>query len=168
VNASAADFKQMGFAENLLRRLDAAGIPPSCVQIEVTETVFLGRGADYVERALQMLSAHGIKIALDDFGTGYASLSHLKQFPVDIVKIDRSFVRDVQSGEGNAAIIKAVLNLGRSLDLEVVAEGIETASQLAYLLAHGCRSGQGYYFGKAVPASRVPSLVRLAAQLEAA
>ncbi|HEX8193082.1 MAG TPA: EAL domain-containing protein [Allosphingosinicella sp.] len=168
VNASAADFKKMDFADNLLKRLQQADIPPACVQIEVTETVFLGRGADYVERALKTLSAHGIKIALDDFGTGYASLSHLKQFPVDIVKIDRSFVRDLQVGAGNAAIVRAVLNLGRSLDLDVVAEGIETPAQLAYLLSHGCRTGQGYYFGKAVPASRVPALVRPAKQLRAA
>jgi EAL domain-containing protein (putative c-di-GMP-specific phosphodiesterase class I) len=159
VNAAAADFKEEDFAERLLKRLEAAGVPPHCLQVEVTETVFLGRGAEYVERALKMLSAGGIRIALDDFGTGYASLSHLKQFPVDVVKIDCSFLRDVKDAH-NAAIIRTVVSLGRSLDLEVVAEGVETVEQEAYLLSEGCVLGQGYLYGKAAPASRVPGLVK--------
>lgn len=159
VNASAADFKDEAFATRLLERLEASRIPTKCVQVEVTETVFLGRGAEYVERALKTLSTSGIKIALDDFGTGYASLSHLKQFPVDIVKIDRSFLRDVQTSAENAAIIRTVLSLGRSLDLDVIAEGIETAEQEDYLISQGCQFGQGYLYGKASAASRVPGLV---------
>jgi diguanylate cyclase (GGDEF)-like protein/PAS domain S-box-containing protein len=162
INASAADFRQGAYAERLIERLEAAGIPPECFQVEITETVFLGRGADYVERALKTLSANGIRIALDDFGTGYASLSHLKQFPVDIVKVDRSFVADIGRDAHNAAIIGAVVNLGRSLQLEVVAEGIETAAQRAWLLSRGCRFGQGYLFGRAARAERVPRLLRAA------
>jgi diguanylate cyclase (GGDEF)-like protein/PAS domain S-box-containing protein len=160
VNASAAEFRQGQFAERLLEKLDAASIPPHHMQIEVTETVFLGRGADYVEKALKTLSAHGISIALDDFGTGFASLSHLKQFPVDILKIDRSFIRDLQMDPDDAAIVDAVINLGRSLNIEVVAEGIETKAQQDMLLALGCHYGQGYLYGKAVPGSRVRSLTR--------
>ena len=125
--------------------------------------MFLGRGADYVERALKKLSAGGIRIALDDFGTGYASLSHLKQFPVDIIKIDRSFVRDIEEDGGDAAIIGAVVNLGRSLSLEVIAEGVETVAQEAYLMSQGCHTGQGYLYGKAAPAIRVPGLVQSSA-----
>lgn len=121
--------------------------------------MFLGRGAEYVERSLKSLSASGIRIALDDFGTGYASLSHLKQFPVNVVKIDRSFLRDVKDPH-NAAIIRTVVGLGRSLDLDVVAEGVETVEQEAYLISEGCRLGQGYLYGKAAPASRVPGLVK--------
>lgn len=160
VNAAAADFRKGDFAERLLERLDKNSIPRNCLQVEVTETVFLGRGAGYVERALKTLSAGGIRIALDDFGTGYASLSHLKQFPVDIVKIDRSFVKDIEHHAEDAAIIKAVIGLGRSLDIEVVAEGIETCDQAAYLISQGCRVGQGYLYGKAAPAARVPGLLR--------
>ncbi len=160
VNLAAADFKQREFAERLLERLDSCSIPRSCLQVEVTETVFLGRGAEYVERALKTLSAGGIRIALDDFGTGYASLSHLKQFPVDIVKIDRSFLEELHKDEHNAAIVRTVVSLGRSLDLDVVAEGVETAVQEDYLISQGCRFAQGYLYGKAMPATRVPGVVR--------
>src|SRR5690606_14595932 len=126
INASAAEFRRDRFAEGLLDRLATAGVPAGRLQLEVTETVFLGRGADYVHRALALLSANGVRIALDDFGTGYASLRHLKQFPVDIIKIDQSFVRDMHEDPGDEAIVNAVLNLGKSLGIDVVAEGIET------------------------------------------
>jgi diguanylate cyclase (GGDEF)-like protein/PAS domain S-box-containing protein len=159
VNASAAEFRRDNFAEGVLDQLRVAKIPPHCFQLEVTETVFLGRGAEYVHRALALLNARGVKIALDDFGTGYASLRHLKQFPVDIIKIDRSFVRDMDSDPGDEAIIRAVVNLGRSLHIKVVAEGIETEEQSAQLMALECDFGQGFLFSKAVAASRVPGLV---------
>lgn len=167
VNAAAADFKRGDFAETILEGLHTCGIPPEHFQLEVTETVFLGRGAEYVERALKLLNTHGVRIALDDFGTGYASLTHLKQFPVHVVKIDRSFVSDSDSDPENAAIIRAVASLGRALGLEVVAEGVETASQRAYLTAHGCTIGQGYLFGKASPARRVPGIINSNAPLPA-
>lgn len=99
------------------------------------------------------------KIALDDFGTGYASLRHLKDFPVDLIKIDQSSVRDMETDPGDEAIIRAVINLGRSLSIAVVAEGIESASQAERLLWMRCDFGQGFMFSKAVPASRVPALV---------
>ena len=159
INASAADFRRGNFPERLLSRLAAAGLPTSRLQVEVTETVFLGRGAEYVERALKELSAAGIKIALDDFGTGFASLSHLKQFPVDIIKIDRSFVRDLHDDPEDEAIVRAVISLGKSLDIEVVAEGIETPAQSAYLRKHDCDFGQGFLFARARPAADVPALV---------
>ena len=159
VNVTAADFKQEPFAKRLLERLDASAVPISRLQIEVTETVFLGRGAECVERALKTLSASGMRIALDDFGTGYASLSHLKKFPINAVKIDRSFLRDLKEDAHNAAIITAVVSLGTDLDLDVVAEGVETREQEAYLISSGCRFGQGYLYGKATAASRVPGLI---------
>ena len=159
INAAAAEFRRGDFAERLLERLAANRIDPRHLQVEVTETVFLGRGADYVERALKTLSAGGIRIALDDFGTGYASLSHLKQFPVDILKIDRSFVRNLRDDPDDAAIISAVIQLGRSLGIEIVAEGIETAAQEYLLHGRGCDYGQGFLYSKAVPARRVPALV---------
>ena len=159
INASAAEFRRDSFAENLLDQMRRADIPPEKLQLEVTETVFLGRGAEFVHRALALLNKVGVKIALDDFGTGYASLSHLKQFPVDIIKIDQSFVRDMEEDPGDEAIIRAVLNLGSSLGIDVVAEGIEHQSQADRLLQLGCNQGQGFHFSKAVPAQRVPTLL---------
>lgn len=160
INAAAAEFRQGGFAERLLEKLHCASISPSYIQLEVTETVFLGRGARHVEHALTTLSRHGVAIALDDFGTGFASLSHLKQFPVDILKIDRSFVRHLDSDADDGAIVDAVIGLGKSLSIDVIAEGIETAAQRDFLIARGCVYGQGYLYGKAVEACRVPHVVR--------
>ena len=159
INVSASDFRVGDFADRLLGRLHEASVPVSCVQIEVTETVFLGRGAEYVETALKQLSAAGVKIALDDFGTGYASLSHLKRFPVDVLKIDRSFVSNLETDADDAAIIRGVINMSRSLEIEVVAEGIETREQERFLVENGCDYGQGYLFGKAVEAALVPGLL---------
>jgi diguanylate cyclase (GGDEF)-like protein/PAS domain S-box-containing protein len=160
INSAAAEFRRGHFAERLLERMDKADIPRRCIQLEVTETVFLGRGAEYVERALQTLSAAGVAIALDDFGTGFASLSHLKQFPVHIIKIDRSFVRDLQLDGGDGAIVDAVVSLGKSLRIDVVAEGIETQAQHDTLLALGCRYGQGFLYGKAEPAGLVEAMLK--------
>jgi diguanylate cyclase (GGDEF)-like protein/PAS domain S-box-containing protein len=159
VNASAAEFRSDNFAERVLERLARANIPTRCFQIEVTETVFLGRGAESVHRALALLNARGVKIALDDFGTGYASLRHLKKFPVDIIKIDQSFVRDMEVDPGDEAIVRAVINLGKSLGIHVVAEGIEVDAQMQRLVRLNCDFGQGFLFSKAVPARRVPTLV---------
>lgn len=167
VNASAADFKKRDFAETILEDLHTSGIPAEYFQLEVTETVFLGRGAEYVERALKLLSENGVRIALDDFGTGFASLTHLKHFPVHVVKIDRTFVRDSDHDPENAAIIRAVTSLGRALGLEVVAEGVENSSQRAFLIAHGCTTGQGYLFGKPSHALRVPGIVTTKAAMVA-
>lgn len=148
VNASAADFAQGDFAEHVLQKLAEYGVPARHFEIEVTETVFLGRGADQVGRALERFARAGVRIALDDFGTGFASLSHLKQYPVDVLKIDRSFVSHITDDRGDAAIVDAVVKLGSSFDMEVVAEGVETAEQAALLLGHGCQVGQGYYYGR--------------------
>ncbi|HEX5182886.1 MAG TPA: EAL domain-containing protein [Allosphingosinicella sp.] len=164
VNAAAAEFRRGDFAERLLERLVKAGVPRECFQLEVTETVFVGRGAEYVERALRMLAGEGISIALDDFGTGFASLSHLKQFPVDIVKIDRSFVCGLEDDPGDAAIVDAVTGLGRRLGKTIVAEGIETPHQHKLLQALGCDQGQGYYYGRPAPASLVPRMAGVQAE----
>lgn len=163
INITAADFKQKDFAELLLGRLDDHALPREVLEVEVTETVFLGRGAEYVEAALKTLSKGGVRIALDDFGTGYASLSHLKQFPVNIVKIDRSFLRNINEDTHNTAIIRTVIALGRSLGLDVVAEGVETRDQESYLIGQGCKLGQGFLYGKAAPAAQVPGLIASAA-----
>ncbi|MDB5683295.1 MAG: gmr 4 [Sphingomonas bacterium] len=162
VNASAAEFRNDRFAERLLAKLNKAGVPPSMIEVEVTEeTAFLGKNSDHVARALKILRAHGIRVGLDDFGTGFSSLSHLKMFAVDTLKIDRTFIRGVGQGSDtdDAAIVAAVLNLGKSLKIEVVAEGIEQESQAQFLRAHGCETAQGYLFGRPMPAAHVAALV---------
>lgn len=159
INAAAAEFRRGDFAERVLEQLRQHDIPSSCLQLEVTETVFLGRGAEYVERALRTLSEAGVEIALDDFGTGYASLSHLKKFPVNVIKIDRSFIQSLDADADDEAIVRAVIGLGRSLDIRIVAEGIETFAQSAYLRKLNCEYGQGFLFGAAVPEHEVPLLI---------
>jgi predicted signal transduction protein with EAL and GGDEF domain len=160
INAAAAEFRRGDFAESLLQKLRTRSLPSDCLQLEVTETVFLGRGAEYVERALKSLSAEGIKVALDDFGTGFASLLHLKQFPIDVLKIDRSFVTELQVNPDDGAIVDAVIGLGSSLRMQVVAEGVETRAQHDFLEALGCNIGQGYFYSPAVPAASVRALLR--------
>ncbi len=157
INLTAVDFRREGFADSLLARLRRAGIPPACLQIEVTETVFLGRGAGYVETVLRSLSESGVAIALDDFGTGYASLSHLSQFPIDLLKIDRTFVQQLEDGSEAEAISAAVINLGHCLGMQIVAEGVETAAQEAMLAGLGCDVGQGFLYSPALPAEEVPA-----------
>lgn len=161
VNVSGADLNDDAFPDRLFTQLAAAGLPPSTLELEVTESVFLGRHAEQVARALHRLSDAGIAISLDDFGTGYASLSHLKQFPIDIIKIDQRFVRDLETDPDDAAIVRAVLNLAYSLGIRTVAEGVEKASQVDYLRAGGCHYGQGYHFSPAVPADDVSAMMRI-------
>lgn len=160
INVAAAEFRSGRFAETFLARLEAREIPREVVQIEVTETVFLGRGADHVQRALARLSRAGVRIALDDFGTGYASLAHLMQFPVDALKIDRSFIDELEHNTEAEAITKAIINLGHSLGIEIVAEGIERAGQEFKLIGLGCAIGQGYLYSKAAPPHMIAEMLR--------
>ncbi len=159
INASAAEFSRNDFAFRLLDMIDAAGVLPGSLQVEVTETVFLGRGAEHVGADLRRLKERGIQIALDDFGTGYASLSHLKKFPVDVIKIDKSFTLGLGEDAGDTAIVCSLINLASDLQIGIVAEGIETWAQADYLRERGCQIGQGYLFGKAVHADQVPALL---------
>jgi EAL domain-containing protein (putative c-di-GMP-specific phosphodiesterase class I) len=144
----------------MLATLAKAGVGAERFDIEVTETVLLGRAADQVAETLAQISRAGMRVALDDFGTGYASLTHLKQFPVHDIKIDRSFIRDLERDDGDAAITAAVIDLGRNLGLTVVGEGVETKGQAEFLRRRGCTLAQGYLFAKPMAASRVPWLLR--------
>ena len=159
INASAVEFRRDNFAERVLAQLQEAGVPPHYLELEVTESVLMGHQADRVDRILRTLSSAGVSIALDDFGTGFASLSHLKRFPVDTIKIDRSFVRDLEYNAYGGAIIRAVISLGRSLGMTVVAEGIETDAQVQFLINHQCDTGQGYFFGRPAEAAEVEPLL---------
>jgi EAL domain-containing protein (putative c-di-GMP-specific phosphodiesterase class I) len=160
INASPAEFMRDDYAERLVKRVEQAGICPSLVQIEVTEHAFLAQGADYVERALRVLSANGIRISLDDFGTGYSSLSHIKDFPVDILKIDRSFVSTLETVAESAAIVRALVELARNLSMEVVAEGVENEAQRRFLTGIGCGYGQGFLFSKPLKMEEIARLLR--------
>lgn len=154
INVAEAEFGEAGFADRLLERLAAHDVPASSLKLEVTETVFLSRHCGAVAQSLRVLHGHGIEIALDDFGTGYASLTHLKQFPVDRLKIDRTFVQEVDTRADNGAIVRAVIGLGHSLGISVVAEGIETPAQAMFLKNCGCDFGQGFLYAKPMAAAR--------------
>lgn len=160
VNITEADLRQAGFGDALLRRLSRAGIPANQFEIEITETAFLGRDPDRMARMLKAMSDAGIRITLDDFGTGYASLSHLKQFPVDVIKIDRSFVTELRNDPGDRAIVEAMLKLASSLLIDVVAEGVETIADAELLRDLGCGFGQGYLFHKAMSAQQIRNLLK--------
>lgn len=159
INVAAADLRRPNFAQWLMEQLKSAGLGANDLQIEVTETVLLGRMAPHVRRTLEGLHEQGIKIALDDFGTGFASLTHLKEFPVNIIKIDRVFVRNLQVDEHDGAIVHALIGLANALGLEVVAEGVETTAQRDFLRALGCTTAQGYLFGRAEGSASVPALL---------
>lgn len=161
LNGSAEDFRRGDMADRILERLERAGLPPTMLELEITETVFVGQLAEQVGVALRTLSDAGISIALDDFGTGYASLTHLKQFPVDVLKIDRSFVSRLSLVDSDdSAIVGAVIDLARSLGIATVAEGVETATQAAHLIVKGCDSGQGYLFSRPMAAEKVAPFLR--------
>jgi diguanylate cyclase (GGDEF)-like protein len=158
INASGADLRDPGYADRFLRRLEVLNLPANLFEIEITENAFLGRGTECSERNVRALSAAGVRIALDDFGTGYASLAHLQRFPVNVIKIDRSFVQPLGDDCKDTPITQAVIGLARSFQMTCVAEGIETLQQAVLLRRSGCGVGQGYLFGKAAPAEMVPQM----------
>ena len=161
INVTAADFRQKALDERLKSHANAYGQSLSAVDIEVTETVLIGELGPEVSRMLGELRDKGVLVALDDFGTGYASLTHLQQFPVDVIKLDRSFIARIDARDPKAtAVIDAVLQMAKRLDLQTVAEGIETVEQARYLRARGCNVGQGYLFDRPLPANEVPSRIQ--------
>ncbi len=152
VNLSARQFDQPDLVEMIARALHASGLPPHALKLEITESIAMG-DADSAVATLNALKALGVQIAIDDFGTGYSSLSYLKRFPVDTLKIDRSFVVGLGHDAENTAIVRAVIALAKSLGLSVTGEGIETAEQLHELQSLGCDQGQGYYFARPLTAN---------------
>lgn len=159
VNASAVELAQAGFVENLRATLLAFNLDPRCLELELTET-FLAPAPNTIAAALRELRGLGVTLALDDFGTGYASLSCLTRLSVDALKIDQSFVRNVTCNNDAAQIVIAMITMGRSLNLRVIAEGVETRPQLAFLMRHHCPEGQGYYFSRPVIADECAVLLR--------
>jgi diguanylate cyclase (GGDEF)-like protein/PAS domain S-box-containing protein len=159
VNVSVVELRDKDFIDQVRRILSEHEIDPTLVEFELTET-FLMQDSSSTAVVLRSLKDLGVRIALDDFGTGYSSLSHLKGFPIDTLKVDRAFVSEVTTNDGDASIVRAVIMLGSSLHIRVVAEGIETAEQLARLQQFGCPEGQGFFFSPAVPADEVEAVIR--------
>ena len=146
INVGQSQFRDSKFADRVLQGLRNRGLKPSHLEIEVTEDVFLFRGADLVSEVCEKLRNAGVRIALDDFGTGFASLTHLLDFPLSVIKIDRSFIARLSTRAGATGLVKAIIDIGASLGVEVVAEGVETQDQADFLRSIGCGSAQGYLF----------------------
>jgi diguanylate cyclase (GGDEF)-like protein len=150
VNVSAMQFEQESFLDDLFTLLDETGLDPGNLELELTERALMKR-ADLAASILSTLRGKGIRVAVDDFGTGYSSLSYLRKFPLDALKIDQSFVSQITTVPDETVIITAIISMSRSLNLQVIAEGVETEEQLNFLKAHQCDQAQGYYFSRPVP-----------------
>ncbi|PWT89916.1 MAG: GGDEF domain-containing protein, partial [Blastocatellia bacterium] len=145
VNLSVKQFNQPGLVENIARVLQETKLSPHCLKLEITESVF----SENMEEAVALLTqlrALGVQLSIDDFGTGYSSLSYLQRFPIDTLKIDRSFVMRMMENSENAQIVRTIVSLGQNLGMDVVAEGVETEEQLMLLKQLECENGQGYLF----------------------
>jgi EAL domain-containing protein (putative c-di-GMP-specific phosphodiesterase class I) len=158
VNLSARQFQQAGLALRVRAALERSGLPPACLEIEITESTVM-RDTGEAASVLRSLKALGVALSIDDFGTGYSSLSYLKRFPIDVLKIDRSFVSDVTADPNDAAITRAIIALAHTLNLEAVAEGAETAEQVAFLRENGCDEIQGYYFSPPVWPEQIEAML---------
>jgi len=159
VNVSAMEFRDRNFPDGVFSILDETGLDPRTLELELTESVLMTR-ADASEATLKTLRAGGVRLAIDDFGTGYSSLSYLIKFPVDVLKIDQSFIHHMAANPGDTSIVTAVIGMGRSLRLVVVAEGVETKDELAFLRDHDCDEAQGYYFSRPVVPQQFRELLR--------
>jgi diguanylate cyclase (GGDEF)-like protein/PAS domain S-box-containing protein len=160
VNISASEFRNEHFLENVLAILRETALDPRALELEITESVLM-KHAESTESILKTLRANGVQLAIDDFGTGYSSLSYLKKFPINALKIDQSFVRQITAASGDTTIVTAIISMGRSLNLRVVAEGVETQEELAFLRAHRCDEGQCYYFGRPTTSREFAHLLKI-------
>jgi diguanylate cyclase (GGDEF)-like protein len=164
VNLSAHQFRSQGLVERVGRILRETGLDPQLLELELTEGALM-ESTRATSTTLTMLKQLGVRIAIDDFGTGYSSLSYLKRFPIDKLKIDRSFVREITTDSNDAAIVRAVITMGHSLGLGIVAEGVESAEQLGFLNIQGCDEYQGFFFSRPIPAEEVVALLEAGQQL---
>lgn len=158
VNISAPEFMRPDFVARVRHLLEATGLAPACLELEITESVLM-RDAPASAAILWELKEMGVLLAVDDFGTGYSSLSYLRQFPIDVLKIDQSFVRDIGAPHDNGVIVSAVIAMGNSLGQRVIAEGVEHEAQLSFLKEHHCDEGQGYLFSRPLSAAAFGALL---------
>jgi EAL domain-containing protein (putative c-di-GMP-specific phosphodiesterase class I) len=166
VNISAREFRHEHFLEGVLEVLRDTGLDPRSLELELTESVLM-KHAESAASILQTFRSAGVQVSVDDFGTGYSSLSYLKRFPIDSLKIDQSFVRQINMIPSQTAIVDAIISMGRSLNLRVVAEGVETTKELAFLRDRQCEEAQGFYFSRPIPAQKFVGLLRAGVQQSA-
>jgi EAL domain-containing protein (putative c-di-GMP-specific phosphodiesterase class I) len=159
------ELRDPNFLDGLFAILDDTGLDPGCLELELTESVLM-KHAESAASILQTLRGRGVRVAIDDFGTGYSSLSYLRKFPIDALKIDQSFVSNIGAAGDDASIVTAVISMARSLNLLVIAEGVETTDQRAFLLAHDCDQAQGFSFSRPIPAEAFAKLLRAGQPLE--
>jgi EAL domain-containing protein (putative c-di-GMP-specific phosphodiesterase class I) len=159
VNLSAVQFHEPSLPSTVASALDESGLDPLMLELEITESTAM-RHAALAVNVMRQLTSLGVNLSLDDFGTGYSSLQYLKDFPIDTLKIDRSFVSGVTAGPKDAAIVATIIGIGHSLGLRVIAEGIETASQLAFLRERGCEWYQGFLLGRPMPSQAFDSMLQ--------
>ena len=159
VNLSSTQLEQEGFVDRFVGAMKSAGLMPEAVKLEITENTLM-QDMEVIIPKLKELRRLGVRIAIDDFGTGYSSLSYLQQFPIQTLKIDRSFVCDIRADQSDASIINAIVAMARGLKLDLIAEGVENRTQLRYLHSQGCSEGQGYIFSKPVPADEIQILLK--------
>lgn len=162
VNVSPLQFQQKDFVEIVIESVNSTGIQANQLELELTEGVLIQNIGDTLDK-LKALKNFGVRIAVDDFGTGYSSLNYLKRFPLDVLKIDQSFVRDISTDQSDAAIVQTIIALANNLHLRVMAEGVETEEQLAYLRDRGCEVYQGYLCSRPLPKAAFIALLNSAA-----
>jgi EAL domain-containing protein (putative c-di-GMP-specific phosphodiesterase class I) len=159
VNLSARQLMDEHLVEDISAILEDTGMAPELLELEITEGTLM-QNPDRVSGILSQIKAMGIRLAIDDFGTGYSSLSHIKRFPIDTIKVDRSFIRDMMQHPEDKAITEAIIAMGKTLSLTVVAEGVEKQEQEIFLRRHACDEMQGYYFSKPIPPGEFAELLR--------
>ncbi|MCK9394532.1 MAG: EAL domain-containing protein [Methylobacter sp.] len=156
INISPVQFNHCNFIDSVIAALELTGVNPSSVMLEITENLIIKDINEVIEK-MQLLKQRGIRFSIDDFGTGYSSLAYLQRMPIDQLKIDRSFVQDITRNENDAAIVNAIIAMAGSLKLDIIAEGVETPEQVAYLADCGCNAFQGYWFSRPLPGAEVLS-----------
>jgi EAL domain-containing protein (putative c-di-GMP-specific phosphodiesterase class I) len=158
VNVSMRQLVHSAFIGEVAQVLVRTGVAPECIELELTESSAMANPQQTIEN-LSKLKSLGLRLALDDFGTGYSSLAYLQRLPIDVLKIDRAFARGLGRDNNDAGIVQMILTLAQLLDLDTIAEGVETAEQIAVLRRLGCRMGQGYFFSAGVPAAQAERLL---------
>ena len=166
VNISSVQFRSEILVETITRALKISGLDAPWLEIELTESSIM-KNMEASSDILRELKQMGLRVAIDDFGTGYSSLAYLKRFPLDILKIDRSFIRDIPGDPDNEAIATAIIAMAHSLNLEVIAEGVETEKQLAFMRSHECDGVQGYFFSPALPGEQMKEYLKKEPELMA-
>jgi EAL domain-containing protein (putative c-di-GMP-specific phosphodiesterase class I) len=158
INISVKEFHETDFVLRILDVISKTGANPANIQLELTESIFIENVEDVISK-MNTLKSYGLKFALDDFGTGYSSLAYLKRLPLDILKIDRSFVRDILTDANSRAIVQTIISLGMTMNMAIIAEGVEFDEQRVLLASLGCHFYQGYLYGRPLPVEELEQLV---------